>query len=194
MVFQQKSFLWFHSQLIFYLLRYNHKTLSYVQWKIAESFVPPSIEAHNPYISLYVRQTEYRIGRGIRKLPSLKQYFDLFYKDSIKGNIKTIYLNSEDENIFKEFKELNQNKSNYYKLLNITMKKFLPVSRTSSTSEETNYRILLDLLTDLYIQVHADLHAGTLTSNYCCLVDALKLVLGKIIPFYTPDNRYLTRQ
>jgi hypothetical protein len=169
--------------LIFYLLRYNHKTLTYVQRKIAQSFVPPSIEAHYPYISLYIHRSEYEIQQST----SLKEYFHLFYDHSIKGNITNIFINSNDQNIFKEFKELNQNKSNHYKLLNMKMKKILSFNTTYSMSKE----IHLDLLTNLYIEVHAHLHSGTLTSNYCRLIDALRLVLGKTIPFYTPDNRYL---
>ncbi|CAF4700991.1 unnamed protein product, partial [Rotaria sp. Silwood1] len=52
-------------------------------------------------------------------------------------------------------------------------------------------KIVLEFLTDLFIEANADLHVGTLTSNWCRLIDGMRLVLGKIIPYYTPENRYL---
>ena len=52
-------------------------------------------------------------------------------------------------------------------------------------------KIVLEFLADLFIEVNADLHVGTLTSNWCRLVDGIRLVLGKTIPYYTPENRHL---
>ena len=52
-------------------------------------------------------------------------------------------------------------------------------------------KIVLEFLADLYIEVNADRYVGALTSNWCRLVDETRLVLGKTISFYTPENRYL---
>jgi hypothetical protein len=52
-------------------------------------------------------------------------------------------------------------------------------------------KIVLEFLSDLFIEVNADLHVGTLTSNWCRLVDEVRLVLGKTIPYYTPENKFL---
>jgi hypothetical protein len=175
-----------------YLLRYNSETLAYVQRKIAESFVPPSLEAHNPYVSIYVRRSDKVASREMQQSYSLKQYFDLFHNDCIKANIRTVYLNSEDPTVFTEFTELNKNLSNWYKLLTIKTEKNLTFNVISIMSKEMRGHVLLNFLTDLFIEVHSNLHSGTLTSNYCRLVDALRLALGKTIPFYTPENLYLT--
>jgi hypothetical protein len=59
------------------------------------------------------------------------------------------------------------------------------------TAPEQRKKIVLEFLTDLFIEVNADLHAGTLSSNWCRLVDEVRLALGKMIPYYTPENRYL---
>jgi hypothetical protein len=56
---------------------------------------------------------------------------------------------------------------------------------------EKRAKIVLEFLTDLFIEVNADLHAGTLTSNWCRLVDEIKLAIGKMIPYYTPENRFI---
>jgi hypothetical protein len=58
-------------------------------------------------------------------------------------------------------------------------------------SKEQRGKIVLEFLSDLFIEVNADLHVGTLTSNWCRLVDEIRLVLGKTLPFYTPENKFL---
>ena len=52
-------------------------------------------------------------------------------------------------------------------------------------------RVILEFLSDLFIEVNTDLHVGTLTSNWCRMVDEIRLVLGKTIPFYTPEDRFM---
>ena len=52
---------------------------------------------------------------------TLKQYFDLFDADARRTNITNVYINSEDENIFKEFGQINKQKQNYYNLLSVNV-------------------------------------------------------------------------
>ncbi len=193
MVFRRKSFIWYRSQLLFYLLRYNRDTLAYVHQKIAQSFVPASIEAHKPYISIFARQPETMVTKKKSKnLYSLNRYFELLTNASFSANITTVYLNSDEPTFSEEFTELNANKSDRYTLLTMTLDKDLPFNVISSMPQDARTKNILDCLTDIYVQVHADVHIGTLASKYCRLVDALRLTLGKTIPFYTPDNLYLT--
>jgi hypothetical protein len=182
---------------MFYLLRYNQQTFSYVQSQIARSFDPPSIEAHSPFIALSfpVSENVKRPKRGeVSKPFLLNQYFHLFHADSIKGNITTIYFSSQDKSIYAKFTKLNENLSNRYKLLTITTTNKFGYNLIPSSAKETRTLILQNILTDLYIQAHADLHVGSLASSSCRLVDAIRLVLGKTIPFYTPDNLYLINE
>ena len=51
--------------------------------------------------------------------------------------------------------------------------------------------INLEFVSDLFIEVNADLHVGILTSNWCRMVNEIRLVLGKTIPFYTPEGRFI---
>jgi hypothetical protein len=111
---------------------------------------------------------------------------------SFSANITTVYFNSDESIFSEEFKEFNINQSDRYKLLTMTLDKSLPFNELSSMSKDERMKNILDSLTDIYVQVHGDLHIGTLTSKYCRLVDALRLTLGKTIPFYTPENRYYT--
>jgi hypothetical protein len=122
---------------------------------------------------------------------SLKQYFDLFDDHARKANITKVYINSEDEQVFNEFAQLNKKNKQYYILLSIKTKKNVVFNSLIQMSQQEREKIILEFLSDLYIEVNADLHVGTLTSNWCRLVDEVRLVLGKTIPYYTPENRYL---
>jgi len=121
----------------------------------------------------------------------LKQYFDLFNRHARRANITTVYINSEDEQVFNEFDQINRKTQNYYKLISIQTTKNVVYRTLTNMSREQRGKIVLEFLTDLYIEANADLHAGTLTSNWCRLVDEIRLVLGKKIPYYTPENKYL---
>ena len=106
-------------------------------------------------------------------------------------NITTVYINSEDEQVFNEFEQLNKEKQGYYKLLSVKAAKNVVFRTLIRMSKEQRGKIVLEFLSDLFIEVNADLHVGTLTSNWCRLVDEIRLVLGKTLPYYTPENKFL---
>ncbi|CAF4743316.1 unnamed protein product [Rotaria sp. Silwood2] len=172
-------------------MRYNSETLAHVQKTIAQSFKPPSIDLHHPYIAVYVRRSDKVRSKEMSQAYTLKQYFDLFDTDARRANISTVYINSEDEQVFNEFVQINKEKQGYYKLLNITVQRNVVFASLNAMNKEQRGKIVLEFLSDLLIEVNADLHAGTLSSNWCRLVDEMRLVLGKTIPFYTPENRFL---
>ncbi|CAF3383729.1 unnamed protein product [Rotaria sp. Silwood1] len=190
-VFQNRSFNWYRSQLLFYLMRYNPETLTHVQRTLAKYFNPPSVDLHRPYIAVYVRRSDKVSGREMSQSYPLQQYFDLFDADARQAKIKNVYINSEDRNIFTEFDEINKNKKGYYKLLSINVTRDVTYPTLISMPVEQRTKIILEFLTDLYIEANADLHVGTLTSNWCRLVDEMRFVLGKTITYYTPENRYI---
>ena len=68
----------------------------------------------------------------------------------------------------------------------VTMYAFL-----KNITNESRTKFVLEFLTDLYIEAHADLHVGTLSSNWCRMVDGLRLALAKTVTFYTPENNFL---
>ncbi|CAM4865387.1 unnamed protein product [Rotaria socialis] len=190
-IFQNRSFNWFRSQLLFYLMRYNPTTLTRVQHKIAEYFHPPSVNVHRPYVAVFVRRSDKVSTQEMAQAFSLEQYFNLFDADAHRANITNVYINSEDENVFNEFNQLNKNKNGYYKLMSINTTRNVNFASLVASSVGQRARIILEFLTDLYIEANADLHVGTLTSNWCRLVDEMKLALGKRIPYYTPENRFI---
>ncbi|CAF4196483.1 unnamed protein product [Rotaria sp. Silwood2] len=190
-IFQNRTLNWYRAQLLFYLMRYNSETLAHVQKTIAQSFKPPSIDLHHPYIAVYVRRSDKVETKEMSQAYTLKQYFDLFDADARRANIRTVYINSEDEQVFNEFVQINKEKQGYYKLLNITVQRNVVFASLNAMNKEQRGKIVLEFLSDLFIEVNADLHAGTLSSNWCRLVDEMRLVLGKTIPFYTPENRFL---
>ncbi|CAF2166444.1 unnamed protein product [Rotaria magnacalcarata] len=190
-IFQNRTFNWYRTQLLFYLTRFKPETLTHIQNVISQQFTPPSIDLHHPYIALYVRRSDKVRNREMSQSYTLKQYFDLFDADARRANISTVYINSEDEQVFNEFIQINKEKQGYYKLISIKVQRNVVFASLIHMGSEPRGKIVLEFLTDLFIEANADLHAGTLTSNWCRLVDELRLVLGKTIPFYTPENRYL---
>ena len=190
-IFRNQSYNWYRSQIIFYLMRFNPKTLAHVQHAISQQFKPPSVDAHRPYVAIYIRRSDKITGREMAQAYPLQQYFDLFDADARRANIKTIFLNSEDEQAFKEFDPVNQKAGGYYKLLDINVTRNVVFMSMMSMAGDQRRKIVLEFLTGLFIEVNADLHAGTLTSNWCRLVDEIRLAIGKTIPYYTPENRYI---
>jgi len=190
-VFQNRSFNWYRSQLLFYLMRYNPETLAHVQGAIARYFNPPLVDLHRPYIAVFIRRSDKVQNREMSQAYSLQKYFDLFDDDARLAKISTVYINSEDERVFNEFDQLNKSKERYYKLLSINVTRNVIFMSLSSGIPERRKKIVLEFLTDLFIEANAELHAGTLTSNWCRIVDEIRLVLGKMITYYTPENRYL---
>ncbi|UJR10630.1 hypothetical protein I4U23_014827 [Adineta vaga] len=190
-VFQNRTFNWYRAQLLFYLLRLKPETLTHVQKMVTEYLKVPSVDSLRPYIAVYVRRSDKVTGREMSQAYPLKQYFDLFDADVRRANITNIYLNSEDEQVFNEFIEINKEKQGYYKLFTIKTKKNVVYATLTRMSQQERGKIVLEFLIDLFIEAHADLHAGTLTSNWCRLVDEMRLTLGKTSPYYTPENRYL---
>jgi hypothetical protein len=172
-------------------MRYNSETLAHVQGAIAKYFNPPSVDLHRPYIAVYIRRSDKVQNREMSQAYPLQQYFDLFDGDARKAKISEVYVNSEDEKVFSEFDQVNKSKEGFYKLLSIKAQRNVVFMSLIGTPPEQRKKIVLEFLTDLFIEAHADLHAGTLTSNWCRLVDEVRLALGKMIPYYTPENRYL---
>ena len=189
-VFQNRTFNWYRTQLVFYLMRFSPNTLAQVQNIIAQNFNPPSVEQHRPYVAVYVRRSDKVKSKEMSQAYTLKQYFDLFENDTRRTKISTIYLNSEEEGVFDEFNDFNKEKQGYYKLIRINVTKDVVWGKITGMSREQREKITIEFLTDLYIEANADLHSGTLTSNWCRLVDEIRLVLGKMLPFYTPENKY----
>ena len=144
----------------------------------------------HPYIAVYVRRSDKVHFREMSQAYSLRQYFDLFDADVRRANISSVYINSEDEGVYEEFKKINAEKNGYYKLLRVNATRNVVFRTLVNWPRELRAKISLEFLTDLFIEANADVHVGTLTSNWCRLVDEMRLVLGKTIPYYTPENRY----
>ena len=190
-IFQNRTFNWYRTQLLFYLMRYNRKILTHIQNTIAKYFNSPSIDLHHPYISIFVRRSDKVKDTEMPQAYTLKQYFDLFDTDARRVNITNVYINAEDENVFKEFIRINKQKQNHYNLLSINVERNVIFRKLARMTKQHRGRIILEFLSDLFIEVNADLHVGTLTSNWCRMVDEIRLVLGKTIPFYTPEGRFI---
>jgi len=172
-------------------MRFKPETLAHVQNTVAQYFNPPSVDLHHPYIAVYVRRSDKVRNKEMSQAYTLRQYFDLFDADARRANISTVYINSEDEQVFKEFVEINKEKQGYYKLLSIKVARNIVYATLTRMSRQQRGKIVLEFLSDLFIEANADLHVGTLTSNWCRLVDEIRLVLGKTIPYYTPENKLL---
>ncbi|UJR11686.1 hypothetical protein I4U23_015867 [Adineta vaga] len=171
-------------------MRYKPETLGHVQKVITTYLKRSSIDLYHPFIAVYVRRSDKISGKEMARAYSLKEYFDLFDADARRANITNVYLNSEENQVFDEFTQLNKEKQGYYNLFTIKTRKNIVFSSLTRMSKQKRGEIVLEFLTDLFIEAHADLHAGTLSSNWCRLVDELRLTLGKTSTYYTPENKY----
>lgn len=190
-VFENRTFTWYRAHLIFYLMRLRPKSFNRVQHILKQSLNMQFIELNRPYVSLYVRRSDKVQSREMSRSYALREYFELFTADTLRINLTKIYLNSEDDYVFEEFQQLNHEKKNYYELLKINITRNATFGQFFHWSKTRREQLAIEFLADLFIEVHADLHVGTLTSNWCRLVDAIRLVLGKTIPYYTPENKHL---
>jgi hypothetical protein len=172
-------------------MRFRPQTLAHTQNIVAQYFNPPSVDLHHPYIAIYVRRSDKVRSKEMSQAYTLQQYFHLFENDTRRANISTVYINSEDEQVFNEFERLNKEREGYYKLLTIKASRNVLYTSIIRMSREQRRKIVLEFLSDLFIEANADIHVGTLTSNWCRLVDEIRLVLGKILPYYTPEKRHL---
>jgi hypothetical protein len=170
-------------------MRFKPQVLAHAQNIVARYFNPPSVDLHHPYIAVYVRRSDKVRNKEMSQAYSLKQYFELFDDDARRANISTVYINSEDEQVFNEFEKLNKEKQGYYKLLSVKASRNVVYSSLTWMSRRRRGKIVLEFLSDLFIEANADLHVGTLSSNWCRLVDEIRLVLGKTLPYYTPENK-----
>jgi hypothetical protein len=170
-------------------MRFKPQILAHAQNIVARYFNPPSVDLHHPYIAVYVRRSDKVKNKEMSQAYSLKQYFELFDDDARRANISTVYINSEDEQVFNEFEKLNKEKQGYYKLLSVKASRNVVYSSLTWMSRRRRGKIVLEFLSDLFIEANADLHVGTLSSNWCRLVDEIRLVLGKTLPYYTPENK-----
>ena len=75
-IFRRRSFTWYRSQLVFYLMRFNNQTLSYVQNKVAQNFPLGSVDHYRPYIALYVRRSDKVQAREMSRAYSLRDYLE----------------------------------------------------------------------------------------------------------------------
>ena len=172
-------------------MRFRFETLVHVQCAFAQHFEPSSVDLHHPYIAIHVRRSDKVKNKEMSQAYTLKHYFDLFDAHARRANIRTVYVNSEDQQVFDEFAQINRENRGYYKLLSIRAARNVIYATLIHMTRVQRRNIVLEFLSDLFIEANADLHVGTLTSNWCRLVDEIRLALGKTIPYYTPENQYL---
>jgi hypothetical protein len=172
-------------------MRFKPEILAHVQKTVAQYFNPPSVDLHHPYIAVYVGRSNKVKRREMSKFYTLKQCFNLFDAHARRANIRTVYINSEDEQVFNEFVELNKEYQGYYKLLSTNTSRNVVFGPLTGMSKQERRKLVLELLSDLFIEANADLHVGSLALNWCRIVDEIRLALGKTIPYYTPENKLL---
>ena len=148
-------------------MRFKPETLAHVQNTIARYLRPPSVDLHHPYIAIYVRRSDKVSSGEMSQAYTLKHYCHLFDVDARRANIRSVYINSEDENILSEFAQIKKEKQGYYNLLTVNVTRNVTMDTFVKGSRETRGKLVLVFLTDLFIEAHADLQAGTLTSNWC---------------------------
>ncbi|CAF1580815.1 unnamed protein product [Didymodactylos carnosus] len=184
--FSNRTFNWWRTQLAYYMIRFNERVTEHIE-QITNQTFPQGLEHARPLIAVFIRRSDKIAQKEMLRAYSLREYFDLFDSDAKRALVRNVYLNSEDEGVFDEFKK-NLIYSSYYRLFYINQTRGYVFHQFGGQSAERLSQIALNFLTDLYIEANADMHVGTLSSNWCRLVDELRLSAGKKIPYYTPEE------
>ena len=180
--FSRKSWAFARSHVLRYLLRPRPELTSFIQSLGVKAF---PLGLPRPIAALFVRWTDKSTESSVF---NVSNYFDLLLPVAAKLRLRDVYFGSDDEAALKEAKTLYGGRFNLHSLP--IQRGFSWMAHDKSSPLGAQMR---NSLADLFVQVHADVWVGTLSSNWCRLVDELRSAMGKTcLPYLDVDGRYLT--
>jgi hypothetical protein len=179
----RKSWSWVRAQAFRYLLRPNAATRAHAQ-AFARRVFPSALP--RPLAAMFVRASDK--GQESRVF-NVSDYFALLDPVAARIGLRDVYLNSDSEAVIDDARRLAGAR---YRIHVPAVAHDFAFASLGAMSWAQKARQMNDSLADLYLEVTADVHVGTLSSNWCRLVDALKISAGKdAFPFLDVDARYL---
>ena len=180
--FSRKSWAFARSHVLRYLLRPRPETTSFIESMGVQTF---PLGLPRPIAALFVRWTDKSTESRVF---NVSHYFDFLMPVTSKLHLRDVYVGSDDEAALEEAKKLYGSRFSIHSLP--IVRGFSWLARDKSTPLGAQMR---NSLADLFVQVHADVWVGTLSSNWCRLVDELRSAMGKTcLPYLDVDGRYLT--
>lgn len=167
---------WWRTMLLDFLVQ----PLPYVQEHVVKLAVATYRNAlpSRPLLAVFIRRSE-----KVREMERLYELHEYRTSWSELRHLGGLYVNSEDPLIMPSVHELQSAKETLYVPP-------LPRGFNFDIWDRRNAsHHVLSFLADLFMEVAADFHGGTLSSNWCRLVDALRLARGKTrTRFYSPER------
>lgn len=182
--FRGFAYAWQRSQTMKYLMRPNAAMVQHVTAAAKEIF-PNGIP--RPMAAMFVRWTDKGTESPVFNVTS---YFDILDPVATSLGVKDVYIGSDDPRAPALIREQYGSRYAVYNLKAIRTFSYLQdFNHMNASSKGEQFRFAL---VDLYVQAHADVHVGTLSSNWCRMVDELRSAVGKTkTPFLDVDGRFI---
>lgn len=183
--FPHKSWAFARSHVLRYLLRPRPEVARFVEGAVAAAF-PRGLP--RPLAALFVRWQD----KGVESPTfGIDAYFEQLAPIAGALRLRDVYLGSDDARAVAEARAAYGAAYAIHTLdipRNFSLTSYAAAGGTSPLGGQ-----MLVSLADLYLQAHADVWVGTLSSNWCRMVDELRTAAGKAcLPFLDVDGRYLT--
>ena len=187
-LFQQKSWAFARSHVLRYLMRPRPEVELHVRSLVARSF---PLGLPRPLASLFVRRQDKVLYENAAV--SVDVYFDQLAHVAKTLRIRDVYLGTDDALVVEEARASFGGTFTIHTLdIERNFSLFNWMNETENRRKPLEEQMLASLA-DLYLQVHADVWVGTLSSNWCRLVDELRTAVGKTcFPFFDVEGLYLT--
>ena len=179
-----------------YLMRPKQEVRDFVEDAAQALFQGPALP--RPLAAIFLRG-----GDKVQESPvfTVDDHFSLLEPLAELLNIKHVYFNSDEEEPLREaFRKFGSRFTLHIPHPDFTptiptffsFRNFTAIGATSRARERDVTDQVKATLADVFIQAHADVYVGALSSNHARLVDELRLSAGKdAFPFLDVDGRYL---
>lgn len=187
--YSSKHSIWWTAQLVKYITRPR-------PWVLRDIVVPRQISAFpdtrgrppHPFAAMFIRSGDKHTE--VKPQP-IQAYFDELAPVAKKLGIRHVYVSSDDSEVI-EF--VSGNYSRQYDIHyvhedrppgGLSMENVVEWANTKKME-----RVVQHALADLFITAQADVHVGTLSSNWCRIHDELRRTNGRgRLPYVTPERK-----
>ena len=188
----KKSWSWVRAQALRYLLRPNAATAAHAE-AFARATFPRGLP--RPLAAVFVRGTD----KGTESpVFNVSAHFAALEPLATSIGLRDVYLNSDSDASIEEARRLFGHR---YRLHVPSVERDVGQVHKGDANGVRIYvgmtpaqkaAQVRDTLADIYLSASADVHVGTLSSNRCRIVDALRLAAGKdAFAYVDVDGRYL---
>lgn len=188
-IYNGKHSAWWTAQLVKYITRPR-------PWVLRDIVAPRQMSAFpstrgrppRPFAAMFIRSGDKH--KEAEPQP-VQAYFDALEPVAKKLGIRHVYVSSDDSEVIKIAARNYSSRYNIHYVHEdrpsggLSMENVVEWANTKKME-----KIVQHALADLYITAQADVHVGTLSSNWCRIHDELRRTNGRgRLPYVTPENK-----